>query len=117
MKRNRRRDYKDWQLQHDPKHTTKSGKNWLAKNQFKVLFWLAMSFDLNSIENLWKEVKKFMKGQKYNNPDTLFETVQQAWVSLLKKLLETLIESKPRRCQAVINAKRYQILVYFQKNC
>lgn len=98
-----------WQFQHDndPKHTANSVKKWIAKNKVKVLSWPAMSPDLNPIENLWNEVERSMKGQKHHNPNILFESVQQAWVSLPKKLLENLVESMPRRCQAIIDAKGY----------
>lgn len=96
-----------WQFKHDndPKHTAKTVQKRLKDKKVKVLQWPAMSPDLNPIENLWNEVECTMAGQKFNNPDNLFQTIQNKWDLLPKKLLETLVESMPRRCQAVIYAK------------
>ena len=43
-----------WDFQHDndPRHMTKSTKEWLKKKHIKV-----QSPDLNPIENLWRELK------------------------------------------------------------
>lgn len=100
---------KGWVFMHDndPKHTAKVVKAWLGKNKVRCLDWPAQSPDLNPIENLWGEVERRLCGQKFNNKDALFQAVNNIWNSLPTELIHKLVESLPRRCQAVINAKGY----------
>ena len=67
--------------------------------------WPAQSPDLNPIENLWGEVERCLKGRKFKKPDELFAAVQAAWQNLPQSLITNLIESMPRRCKAVLEAK------------
>ena len=99
----------NWVYQHDndPKHTALTVKNWLINNSITVLKWPAQSPDLNPIENLWIEVERRLGGRKFQKPDELFRAVQYEWEALPKQLLETLVESMPRRCKAVIDSKGY----------
>ena len=93
----------------DPKHTAARVKNYLSnkeeKGDLKVLAWPSQSPDLNPIEHLWKIVKQKRIGVKATSADDLFQKVTNIWNEIPITTLKTLIESMPRRVQAVIDAK------------
>uniref|UniRef100_A0AAZ3QB32 Transposase n=1 Tax=Oncorhynchus tshawytscha TaxID=74940 RepID=A0AAZ3QB32_ONCTS len=49
-----------FQMDNDPKHTSKDVAKWLKDNKVKVFEWPSQSPDLNPIENVWPELKKHM---------------------------------------------------------
>lgn len=62
--------------------------------------------DLNPIENLWKILKqKLQTNGKIQSKEQLWETFGQAWYNISSDVCKNLIDSMPKRIEAVIAAK------------
>ena len=94
-----------FQQDNDPKHRSKKCQNFLRQQEIKLLPWPSQSPDLNPIENLWMKLDKDCKNRKCKNEDELFEVLKNAWENLDPKHLRALVDSMPKRCQAVIKNK------------
>ncbi len=89
-----------------PAHTAKGTKSWFNNHGVTVLDWPANSPDLNpSIENLWGIVKRKMRVPRPNNADDLKATIKETWALITPEQCHRLIDSMPRRIDAVIQAK------------
>ena len=67
----------------DPKHTSKKGQEFLSTN--KITWWKTPpeSPDLNPIENLWHEMKEFIRREvKPKTKDELVDGITEFWGSV-----------------------------------
>ena len=96
-----------FQQDNNPKHTSRKADQWFEDNNIQVLQWPAQSPDMNPIEHLWHHLKSQL--QKYDLPPKgvheLWERVVKEWDEIPPEVCQRLIESMPRRIQAVIRAK------------
>jgi transposase len=94
-----------FQQDNDPKHTAHSVQHLLAELEVPRLPWRSQSPDLNPIENLWSILDLRTRHRRPKSADELFKLLQTEWRKLPVDLLETLVDSMPHRCRAVIEAK------------
>jgi transposase len=96
-----------FQQDNDPKHTSRTANKWMEDHEITVLDWPPNSPDVNPIEHLWGHIKK--KLVKYPAPSKgvweLWERIAEVWNKVEPEVCQNLIESMPRRVEAVIKAK------------
>ena len=99
-------DIKDviFQQDNDLKHTSCKAKIWFSDNDVEVLKRPAQSPDINPIEHLWNHLKT--KLEEYEEAPKgmgeLWERIDKEWNEIGPEVCQNLIESMPRRVEAVI---------------
>ena len=96
-----------FQQNNDPKHFFKRAQNWFKTEGIRLLDWPAQSPDLSPIEHLWQHLKKRLNS--YERPAKgvwkFWERIEAEWGKIEIEECQKLIESMPRRLEAVIQAK------------
>ncbi|MEE6478044.1 hypothetical protein FKM82_011719 [Ascaphus truei] len=75
-----------WLMQQDnnPKHTSRSTKEWLQKKKIHVLEWPSQSSDLNPIKMLWQDPKRAVRVRKLSNVTELAHSCYRTASKFLK---------------------------------
>ena len=96
----------DFILQQDnfPIHTAFTTREWLWTNDVTVLEWPSRSPDANPIEHLWHWLKVRVNRLHPRTAADLWAAVQTAWASIPVDFVQTLVDSLPRRVEAIRRA-------------
>lgn len=78
---------------------------WFRLNNVPLLCTPPMSPDFSPIENLWKIIKDKLAGKHFYSKKKLWEEILNIWNSIPLDTLITLVESMPRRIEAVIKSR------------
>ncbi len=103
---------KQWYFLHDNAPTFKADKvqKWLFNNGITCMEFPPYSPDLNPIENLWSWLSARLDRLDVDTFEKLQDKLADQWEAMRKdeeaiQMMQSLVASMPRRCQAVIDAK------------
>lgn len=88
----------------DPKHKAHAVRMWLLYNCPHVLETPAQSPDINVIEHLWAHLENQLKKYNISNKKDLEKAIKDEWATIDPSVCRNLVESMPRRLEAVIKA-------------
>ena len=97
--------------------TAHATRDWLQRNQVRMVIWPPYSPDLNPIEHLWWYIKKSMyylypQYNNYNKAEEEWngfcEALRECWRRIPRALIKRLISGMPRRIAACRQAGGWQ---------
>jgi transposase len=94
-----------FQMDNDPKYTSKVVAKWLKDNKDKVLEWPSQSPNLNPIEDLWAELKKHAQARRPDNLNQLHQLCQEEWAKIHPTYCGKLVEGYLKQLTQVKKCK------------
>ena len=96
-------------FQHDnaPMHKARFIQLWFVEIGVEELDWPAQNPDINPIERLWDELERRLRA-RHNRPASvpnLINALVAEWKQISAAMFQHIVESLPRRVEAVITAK------------
>jgi transposase len=97
-----------------PIHSARVVTDWFTEHEIPVVDWPPYSPDLNPIEHVWWHLKNKVVelhpgletiGTGEESKDALEAALIEAWGALDNSIIESCLESMPRRRDAVLRAK------------
>jgi hypothetical protein len=88
-------------------HKARSIQKWFVEIGVEELDWPAQSPDLNSIKHIWDELERQLRARP-NHPTSvliLTSALVAEWKRVSAAMFQYLLESLPRRVEAVVAAK------------
>ncbi|KAG6948420.1 hypothetical protein JG687_00015486 [Phytophthora cactorum] len=88
-------------------HQSHLTKEFFEEEGITMLNWPARSPDLNSIENVWTMMARYVyaNGRQYDNVASLTAAILESWEAVEQSYLNKLVASMPRRCIEAIEKK------------
>ncbi|GFT20106.1 transposable element Tc1 transposase [Trichonephila clavipes] len=94
-------------MQDNDPHTAFVVKEWLLYHCRNKHNTPPQSPDLNVIENLWSHLERAVRKHQITSKEQLKSVLQEDWLNIAPETTRHLVESMPRRLEAVISAKGY----------
>ena len=95
----------DWILQenNDPKHRSRLCTAWKTENAITTLDWPSQPPDANLMENVRSVLKRKLAEKRVFTLKQLSQKIRKIWQELPTDYAEKLMESMPKRCQAILD--------------
>ena len=84
------------QYDNDSKHKSLESLRFCIKNKIKLIKWPAYSPDLNPIENIWGNIKYYLKSNTFSNMKSLRKEIEDKWNQIDVEFCKRLTDSVKR---------------------